>query len=121
VTGARWPLSPRAGRVFYNVADAWIPGGGDVDAVAALAAVLGAPAERRRLERALWLLEWSPRFALRSLRGLSWMAREPRRAWLDRLAQSRIAFVRDAAEVARRNAEAALEHARHSAHSLPGA
>ena len=97
---ARGPLSPRAARVFYGVADAWIPprdgapGGGDLDVVAALAAQLRTPRERRSLERTLWLLEWSPRFLLRSLRGFAWMERDARRAWLDRLAASRVEAVR---------------------------
>ncbi len=101
---ARWPLSPRAARVFYGVADAWIPprdgapGGGDLDVVAVLAQQLRTPRERRTLERTLWLLEWSPRFLLRSLRGLAWMDRETRRAWLDRLERSRVEGVRLAIE-----------------------
>ena len=99
---ARWPLSARAARVFYGVADAWIPprdgapGGGDLDVVAALAPQLRTPRERRALERTLWLLEWSPRDLLRSRRGLAWMERDARRAWLDRLAASRLEGVRRA-------------------------
>jgi len=81
-----WPLSPRAARVFYNAADAWL---GAEAAGRDLVAELGPLPEpaRRRLERALWWLEWSPRLALRSRRGLSWLPREERRAWLDRLAR----------------------------------
>jgi hypothetical protein len=82
-------LAPRAARVFYNAADAWLPpgaggapGGGDADLVARL--VL-APGERRRLERALRWLEWSPRLLLHARRGLSWLARAERRAWLEHL------------------------------------
>jgi len=90
---ARWPLSPRAARVFYGVADAWLPSGADVDVVAALAAQLGNAGERRRLELTLWLLEWSPRLLLRSLRGLSWMERRARSAWLERLERSRVRSV----------------------------
>ena len=94
MSGNRWPLSPRAARVFYGLADAWIPGGGDRDVVAARGPQLRTPRERRSLERTLWLLEWSPRFLLRSLRGLAWMERDARRAWLDRLERSRVEFVR---------------------------
>jgi len=78
-----WPLSPRAARVFYNAADAWRPAdAGGPDPVAALPRD---PATRAALERALAWLEWSPRLLLRSRRGLSWLPREERRAWLDRL------------------------------------
>jgi hypothetical protein len=94
---APWPLSPGAARVFYNAADAWVEDCGELDAVAALAAQLAAPRERRRLERALWLLEWSPRLGLRSASGLSWLPREERRAWLDRLERNGIWPARRAA------------------------
>ncbi|MBS1107584.1 MAG: hypothetical protein H6Q91_3086 [Deltaproteobacteria bacterium] len=87
---ARWPLSPRAARVFYGVADAWLPSGADVDVVAALAPQLRNAGGRLRLELMLWLLEWSPRLLLRSLRGLSWMERRARAAWLERLEHSRV-------------------------------
>jgi hypothetical protein len=83
-----WPLSPRAARVFYNAFDAWRPpedGFVAADPVEALAPELGDPRERVRLERALLWLEWSPRLLLHSRRGLSWMERGARRAWLDRL------------------------------------
>ena len=94
---AEWPLSPAAARVFYNAADAWVDRCEDLDAVAALAAHLAAPRERRRLERALRLLEWSPRLGLRSRRGLSWLPRQERRAWLDRLERGGLAPTRRAA------------------------
>lgn len=90
---ARWPLSPRAARVFYGVADAWLPSGVDVDVIAALAPQLGSPGDRRRLELTLWLLEWSPRLLLRSLRGLCWMERAARTAWLEQLECSRVRSV----------------------------
>jgi hypothetical protein len=81
-----WPLSPRAARVFYNAADAWLPEDAAApDLAARLAEALPDPLERARLERALAWLEWSPRLALRSRRGLSWLPRAERRAWLDRL------------------------------------
>jgi hypothetical protein len=81
-----WPLPPRAARVFYNAADAWgPPDAAGADPVAALAALLRDPAERARLARALAWLEWSPRLLLHSARGLSWLPRDERRAWLDRL------------------------------------
>jgi len=81
-----WPLGPRAARVFYAVADAWRGEGGG-DAVAALAGELDGPRARRRLERRLLLLEWSPRLLLHSRRGFAWLARGERRAWLERLAR----------------------------------
>lgn len=90
---ARWPLSPRAARVFYGVADAWLPSGANADVVAALAPQIRNAGERLRLELMLWLLEWSPRLLLRSLRGLCWMEQRARAAWLERLEHSRIRFV----------------------------
>jgi hypothetical protein len=93
VSEARWPLSPRAARVCYGVADAWLPSGADVDVVAALAPQLRNAGERRRLELTLWLLEWSPRLLLRSRRGLSWMEQRARSAWLERLERSRVRSV----------------------------
>jgi len=93
VSEARWPLSPRAARVFYGVADAWLPSGADVDVVAALAAQLPNPGDRRRLELTLWLLEWSPRLLLHSRRGLCWMEQQTRAAWLERLERSRVRSV----------------------------
>lgn len=102
-------LSPRAARVFYNAADAWLPASaGDGDPVARLA--LRDPAERARLERALAWLEWSPRLALRGRRGLSWLPREERRAWLDRLEKSGIGPLRSAAARVHRAVEAAARH-----------
>ena len=81
-----WPLPPRAARTFYNVADAWLPPeAGECDLVAALAPHLPEAAARSRLARALAWLEWSPRLLLHSTRGLSWLPRDERRAWLDRL------------------------------------
>lgn len=81
-----WPLPPRAARVFYNAADAWLPPrAAGVDLVAALAPLVPAAAERARLARALAWLEWSPRLLLHSRRGLSWLPRDARRAWLARL------------------------------------
>lgn len=85
-TDELWPLPPRAARTFYNVADAWLPGEADVrDFVAALAPHVHERADRARLARALAWLEWSPRLLLHSARGLSWLPRAERRAWLDRL------------------------------------
>jgi hypothetical protein len=83
---ARWPLPPRAARTFYNVADAWLPPEPAArDLVAALAPHVREAAECARLVRALRWLEWSPRVLLHSARGLSWLPRDARRAWLDRL------------------------------------
>ena len=83
------PLPPRAARTFYNVADAWLaPDAGERDLVAALASSLPDETERARLVRALAWLEWSPRLLLHSTSGLSWLPRENRRRWLDRLERS---------------------------------
>jgi hypothetical protein len=80
------PLPPHAARTFYNVADAWLPPDANArDLVAALAPQLAGPADRARLARALAWLEWSPRLLLYSASGLSWLPRDARRAWLDRL------------------------------------
>lgn len=98
-----WPLSPHAARTFYNVADAWL-GPEQTAAFDVVAALAPLPESgRRRLERALLWLEWSPRLLLRSRRGLSWLPRAERRAWLDRLEQkwpsrSAVALVRSAVE-----------------------
>jgi len=91
-----WPLSPRAARVFYNAADAWLPDSEAGDVVARLGPLLQV-GEARRLERQLRLLEWSPRLGLHSRRGLSWLAREERRAWLDRLERGGVGPMRRAA------------------------
>ena len=122
----RWPLSPRAARVFYGVADAWLPSegtGAAVDVVAVLGPQLENAGERRRLERSLWLLEWSPRLLLRSRRGLSWMEQRARRAWLARLERSRIRAV--ARSIAALRALVATSYAAASGsgapQSLPGA
>lgn len=82
----RFVLRPRAARVFYNVADAWLADGGARDVVAELAALDLGERAHRRIERVLWLVEWSPRLALRARSGFSWLPREARRAWLERLA-----------------------------------
>jgi len=88
-----WPLSPGAARVLYAALDAWRPpaaplesGPREPDPVTRLVEPL-APAERVRLERALRWLEWSPRLLLHDRRGLAWLPRARRRAWLDRLAR----------------------------------
>jgi len=78
-----WPLPPRAARVFYGAVDAW--GRIEADAPDPVAALPRDPRERARLARALAWLEWSPRLLLRSRRGLSWLPRAERRAWLDAL------------------------------------
>jgi hypothetical protein len=91
----RWRLTPRRARVLYNVADAWRPERAGADAVAALDAVLASPRARRRIERTLAWIEWSPRLALASARGFSWLPRAERRAWLERLAGRAPAFVCD--------------------------
>ncbi len=83
-----WPLPPRAARTFYNVADAWLPDRtAERDVVAALACGGLEPAACARLTRDLCWLEWSPRLLLHSTRSLSWLPRDARRAWLDRVAR----------------------------------
>jgi class 3 adenylate cyclase len=94
MTPAAWPLRPRAARVLYNLADACEPDAGERDAVAALAGALVSPRVRRATERDLLLLEWSPRLLFADLRGFSWLSRAERRAWIARLARSRIAWIR---------------------------
>lgn len=133
MTDRGWPLSAGAARVFYNLADAWIPardgapGGGDVDVVAALGRHLSDERARRRLERTLRLLEWSPRFALRSRSGFSWWPRAQRRAWLERWSRRGPAVVRRAVAEACGLAELAFASScpgragAAAAHSLPGA
>jgi len=123
-----WPLAPRAARTFYNAADAWL--GPRAVAASDLVAQLGPlpAAARARLERALLWLEWSPRLLLHARRGLSWLPRAERRAWLERLerggplrraARAVHAAVEDAAGVAREVApEGALPRA---GQSLDGA
>lgn len=80
-------LSASAARVFYNLADAWLPAAGDVDLVPALERLV-TPAEQRALERGLRLLEWEPRLRLWSLRGFAWLPRERRRELLALWARS---------------------------------
>lgn len=91
---AAWPLHPRAARVFYNLADAWEPDAGERDRVADLTRLLAVPRVRRAAERDLVLLEWSPRLLLASTCGFSWLSRARRRAWLQRLEASRVAWIR---------------------------
>jgi len=118
---AGWPLSPAAARVFYNAADAWVERSGEIDAVAELAPRLAARRDRRRLARALWLLEWSPRLGLRSARGLSWLPREERRAWLDRLERGGIGPARRAASRVHGLVDACYGERRRSAPSASAA
>jgi len=91
---AAWPLRPRAARVFYNLADACAPQAGERDAVAELGDALASPGAHRAVERDLLFLEWSPRLFFASTRGFSWLSRAERRAWIERLARSHIAWVR---------------------------
>jgi hypothetical protein len=86
MTSGSGALGPRAARVFYNVADAWRDDAdAGRDAVAELAAIGLGDRELHRIARMLWWIEWSPRLALRSRSGFSWLPRAARRAWLDRL------------------------------------
>ncbi len=95
------PLPSHAARTFYNAADAWLAEqAGEQDPVAELASHLPDSEERARLVRALAWLEWSPRLLLHSASGLSWLPRDERRAWLDRL-ERRGPFRRAAARVHR--------------------
>jgi hypothetical protein len=76
------PLSPRAARVLYNVADALAgEGAAPVDVAPAVEREIrhrGVGAARR-----VWLLllciEWQPIATLRARRGFSWLPREQRR------------------------------------------
>ena len=85
------PLSPAAARVFFGAADAWYPdsgsperpGASQLDLMTPLASRLQ-PAEARRLERELRILEWLPRLALRRS-GFCWLSQPQRRALLERL------------------------------------
>jgi len=89
-------------RTFYNVADALIPpgegrpGGGELDLVPASEERLRAldPRSARQLLALLWLLEWQPRFCLRSLSGFSWLPRTERRVLLEGWRLSRLALCR---------------------------
>jgi hypothetical protein len=94
MSDAGWPLRPHAARVLYNLADVLAPEPGERDAVADLAAALASPRARRAIERDLLLLEWSPRLLFAGVTGFSWLPREQRRAWLERLERSRLAWVR---------------------------
>jgi len=97
MTPAAGVLGPRAARVFYNVADAWRDeSDAGRDAVAELTALGLGDLEVRRLARLLWWIEWSPRLALRSRSGFSWLPRAARRAWLDRIAARGPRRLRDA-------------------------
>jgi hypothetical protein len=86
------PLSPRAARVLYNVADALAEEGAP--------AVDVAPAVEREIRnrgvgtaRRIWLLllciEWQPIATFRARRGSSWLPRERRRALLEGWERSR--------------------------------
>jgi hypothetical protein len=80
------PLSPRAARVLYNVADALAgEGAPPVDVAPAVEQAIrhrGVGAARR-----VWLLllciEWQPVASFRERRGFSWLPRERRRALLE--------------------------------------
>jgi hypothetical protein len=82
------PLSPRAARILYNVADALRD-----EAAPALDIAPAVEQEIRHrgvgAARRTWLLlqsiEWWPLLTLRERRGFSWLPRERRRAWLLRL------------------------------------
>jgi hypothetical protein len=87
------PLSPRAARVLYNVADALAEESAPVVDVAPFVERAlrqrGVDAARR-----LWLLllciEWQPLATLRAGRGFSWLPRERRRALLEGWERSRL-------------------------------
>ncbi|MCU0668200.1 MAG: hypothetical protein MUF70_02470 [Myxococcota bacterium] len=106
---AAWPLRPRAARVFYNLADACAEQAGERDAVADLGEALASPRARRAVECDLLLLEWSPRLFFAGMRGFSWLSRAERRAWIERLARSRIAWVRARVAALRALADQSLD------------
>jgi len=102
------PLSPRAARVLYNVADALAGEGAQpVDVAPAVEREIrhrGVGAARR-----LWLLlmmiEWQPVASFQERRGFSWLPRERRRALLAGWERSRrFAELRGWIEAARRAA-----------------
>jgi hypothetical protein len=104
------PLSPRAARVLYNVADALAQEGAPVRDVA--------PQVERAIRhrgvataRRVWLLllciEWQPVLTLRERRGFSWLPRERRRALLRGWEGSRLGARRRAFEELRGWIEAA--------------
>lgn len=79
------PLSPRAARVLYNVADALAADGEPpVDVAPAVEREIrrrGVGAARR-VWLLLFLIEWLPLATLRARRGFSWLPRAQRRALL---------------------------------------
>lgn len=79
------PLSPRAARVLYNVADA-LPGAGEppVDVAPAVEREIRhrGVGTARRVWLMLFLIEWLPLATFRARRGFSWLPRERRRALL---------------------------------------
>jgi hypothetical protein len=79
------PLSPRAARVLYNVADALAgEGAPPVDVAPAVEREIRhrGVGTARRVWLLLFLIEWLPIATLRERRGFSWLPRERRRALL---------------------------------------
>jgi hypothetical protein len=106
------PLSPRAARVLYNVADALAEEGEPPLDVA--------PAVERRIRhrgvgaaRRTWLLlqciEWEPLLTLRARRGFSWLPRARRRELLAAWERSRLGWRRRAFAELRASIEAARQ------------
>ena len=109
---------PRLARTVYNLTDALVPpvdgerGAGDVDLVPELVRWLaaGPPARRARVRRGLLLLEWAPLLTLRG-GGFSWLPRQERRRWLERLEKAPLGVLRETARELRDAASAAwLRH-----------
>jgi hypothetical protein len=93
------PLSPRAARVLYNVADALAEEGAaarDVAPGVERAIRHRGVATARRVWLLLLCIEWQPVLTLRERRGFSWLPRERRRALLRGWESSRLAPCRRA-------------------------
>ena len=87
------PLSPRAARVLYNVADALADEGApalDVAPFVERAIRHRGVAAARRVWLLLLCIEWQPVLTLRERRGFSWLPRERRRALLRGWERSRL-------------------------------
>ena len=88
------PLSPRAARVLYNVADALAEEGApplDVAPFVERALRQRGVAAARRAWVLLMCIEWQPIATLRGRRGFSWLPRERRRSLLRGWERSRLA------------------------------
>ena len=107
------PLSPRAARVLYNVADALAEEGApalDLAPFVESAIRHRGVAAARRVWLLLLYIEWQPLLTLRESRGFSWLPRERRRALLRGWERSRFGPRRRAFAELRGWIEAAAGH-----------